>query len=217
MTLDLSDPQTFFETLTHDLGPKARPEYLVYRPGETIVEEAAPVRRMLIVRHGDVTLTVRGERVCTYVADQQQRFGALPILSASDYCYSSGSSYTYVAATHVEILAIDTRVLIDMGKKRTALALLRNMVLFSDMGVPLRGKLADEFARTGIAGFNPEMPEDLILRHDAHLHEKSYLDFALRALGDLTIGRMVRSDHPSTAIAPLKRPVGFPLTSFKSF
>jgi len=47
MSLDLTDPQAFFTMLAHDLGPKAKPEYLAYRAGETILEECAPVRRML--------------------------------------------------------------------------------------------------------------------------------------------------------------------------
>jgi hypothetical protein len=205
-TTDLSDPRAFFETLQHDLGPKAKPEYLVYRPREVILEESAPVRRMLIVRHGEVAAWSGGKHVCDYIADKEARHGSLPILSASDYCYSSGSTYTYVAAEHVEILAIDTRVLIDMGKKRTALALLRNMILFSDMGAKLREKIAEEYARTELACFAPDLPESALLRDDPETNEKHYLDFALRALGELTIGRMMRSDHRSTAIVALKRP-----------
>lgn len=215
MSLDLTDPQAFFRILTHDLGPKAKPEYLTYHAGETILEECAPVRRMLIVRHGDVEARSAGRRVCTYIADRDSRFDALPILSASDYCYSSGSSYDYVALTHVEILAIDTRVLIDMGKRDTVLVLLRNLVLFSDMGAKLREMIAQEFDRTGLICFNPKLSEEEILRLEPHTFEEYYRDFALRAMADLTVGRMARSDYPSTAITALPRPAW--MTREKSF
>ncbi len=215
MSLEIKDPHAFFESLTHDLGPKAKPEYQAYREGEVILEECAPVRRMLIVRYGDVAVTAGGRHVCRYIADQSKRSGALPILSASDYCYSSGSTYTYLAETHVEILAIDTRVLIDMGKKRTTLTLLRNLILFSDMGARLREKIAEEFERTGLPCFSPTLPEDKVLRYEPAAFEEYYLDFALRVMGELTIGRMVRSDCPSTAIAALPRPAW--MTRSKSF
>src|SRR5687768_8463340 len=179
MSLDITDPRAFFKTLVHDLGPKAAPSYLAFRPGEVIMEECAPVNRMLIVRHGDVEARTAGKHVCTYIADQKARFDTLPILSASDYCYNSGSSYTYVAQTHVEILAIDTRVLIDMGKRDTILVLLRNLILFSDMGARLREKIAEEFERTGLVCFDPNQPESKILRHEPHAFEEYYRDFAL--------------------------------------
>lgn len=213
--IGIFDPRAFFETLTHDLGSRAKPEYLAYRPGQVIMEESAPVRRMLLVRHGDVAAFSNGRRVCTYIADPGDRFGAIPILSASDYCYSSGSSYEYVAETDVEIMTIDTRVLIDMGKRRTTLVLLRNLVLFSDMGARLREMIEEEFERTGLVCFNPALAEAKILRYEPQAFEEYYLDFALRAMGELTVGRMVRSDCPSTAILALKRP-GW-MTSDKSY
>jgi|GEM_PF-3760359 len=215
MSLDLTDPQAFFTMLAHDLGPKAKPEYLAYRAGETILEECAPVRRMLLVRHGDVVATVNGRHDCRYIADPKLRYDTLPILSATDYCYNSGSSYTYVAETAVEILTIDTRILIDMGKRKTNLVLFRNLVLFSDMGAVLRKKIADEFDRTGLMCFNPEVPEECLLRYHPAVFEEYYLDFALRVMGELTIGRIVRSDHPSTAIVALERPSW--MTREKSF
>jgi len=212
---DLTDPRAFFETLTHDLGPKARPEYLAYRPGEVILEESAPVRRMLLVRHGDVAAMSNGRRVSTYIAEPANRYGNLPVLSATDYCYSSGSSYTYVAETSVETMTIDTRVLIDMGKRNTNLVLFRNLVLFSDMGAALRKKITEEFERTGLMCFSPEVPEEDLLRYHPSVFEEYYLDFAHRVMGELTIGRMVRSDHPSTAIVALERPSW--MTSPKSY
>ncbi|HTK60022.1 MAG TPA: hypothetical protein VL283_02350 [Candidatus Baltobacteraceae bacterium] len=215
MNGDSTDPQAFFKNLTHDLGPKAKPEYLAYRPREVILEESAPVRRMLMVRHGDIVALTGGAQVCRYIADPAARSGSLPILSATDYCYSSGSTYTYVAETSVEIMTIDTRVLIDMGKRRTTFVLLRNLVLFSDMGARLREKIAEEFDRTGLPCFDPALPEDMVLRLDPQRYEKDYLDFALRVMGELTIGRMVRSDYPSTAITALPRPAW--MTRSKSF
>lgn len=205
MTGDSKDPQAFFKNLTHDLGPKAKPEYLAYRPGEIILEESAPVRRMLMVRYGSVLATTNGKFNCRYITDPAASSGSLPILSATDYCYSSGSSYTYVAETPVEIVTIDTRVLIDMGKRRTTFVLLRNLVLFSDMGARLREKIKEEHDRTELPCFDPALPEDQVLRYEPRTYEKDYLDFALRVMGELTIGRMVRSDHPSTAIAALPR------------
>jgi signal-transduction protein with cAMP-binding, CBS, and nucleotidyltransferase domain len=206
MTGEITDPQAFFKNLTHDLGPKARPEYLAYRPGEVILEESAPVRRMLMVRYGDVVASTGDKMICRYISDHAARGGSLPILSATDYCYSSGSSYTYVAETDVEIMTIDTRILIDMGKRKTNLVLFRNLVLFSDMGVKLRQMIAEEFERTGLMCFSPEVSEEDILRYHPTTFEEFYLDFAMRAMGELTIGRMVRSDHPSTAITALQRP-----------
>jgi len=203
---DITDPREFFECLVHDLGPKAKPEYLAYRPGEVILEESAPVRRMLLVRHGSVIASSNGKHVCRYIADPANRYGNLPVLSATDYCYSSGSSYAYVAETDVEIMTIDTRILIDMGKRRTNLVLFRNLVLFSDMGKKLREKIAEEFDRTGLVCFGPDVPEKDVLRYHPAAFEEYYLDFALRVMGELTIGRMVRSDHPSTAIVALERP-----------
>src|SRR6187551_338310 len=89
MNGDSTDPQAFFRNLTHDLGPKAKPEYLAYRPREVILEESAPVRRMLMVRHGSVIASSNGKHVCRYIADPANRYGNLPVLSATDYCYSS--------------------------------------------------------------------------------------------------------------------------------
>jgi len=198
-------PREFFETLEHELGKKARPEYLAFRPGEVILKQRDPVRQMMLVRYGDVEISHDGKPVCVYVSDPETRNGALPILSASDYCYGRPSGDTYVALTEVEIMTIDTRMLIDMGKRETILVLMRNMILFSDMGADLRQKIKEEFETTGLICFNPQLPESKILRHEGATFEEYYLDFALRTMFQLLMGRMVRSDHRSTAIVALPR------------
>lgn len=207
MNLDLTDPRAFFDTLEHELGDKARPDYLAFREGEEIVREGEHVRRLLMMRYGEADLTTGGRRICTYVADQTQRRGAMPIISASDYCYSTPSGTTAVARTDVEILAFDTRVLKDMGRRGTIFVLFRNLLLFSDMGVPARRMLQAEFDRTGMFCFDPGLPEDKILRLEPETCEEYYLDFGLRAMSELMTGRIVRAreDLRSTAISALPR------------
>ena len=208
-------PREFFETMEHERGRKAKPEYLAFRAGEIILKQGDPVRHLMLVRYGEVEISHGGKPVCSYVSDPGARHGALPILSASDYCYGRRSADTYVALTEVEIVTIDTRLLIDMGKRETILVLLRNLVLFSDMGAALRQMISKEFERTGLVCFDPTLPESKVLRHEGATFEEYYLDFALRAMFELMVGRMVRSDHRSTAIVALRRPSE--MTHAKSF
>ena len=212
------DPRAFFENLRHRHGEKARAEYLAFREGEVILREGDDVRKLLLMRCGEVALLTGGKLVSTYVADRQARNGASAIISAADYCYSTPSSYMAVAQTHVEILAIDTRVLRDMGLQDTILLLCRNMLLFSDMAVAMRAKIEEEFERTGLPCFSPDLPEDQILRMEPASFEEYYRDFAARAMADLMAGRIYRAreEHRSTAIVALPRQA-YPITAFKSF
>jgi len=215
---DIIDPREFFDRLVHRLGDRAKPEYLAFRAGDVILRQGEHVRSLLLMRYGEVGLSIDGCLVSTYIADRKTRNGASPIISAADYCYSTPSSYAATALTDVEIMAIDTRVLKDMGQRDTILLLCRNLALFSDMAQAMREKLREEFERTGLPCFSPDLPEDKILRFQPHSFEPYYLDFASRAMAELMAGRIYRAreDMRSTAIAALP-PQAYPLTTFKSF
>lgn len=212
------DPHEFFDRLTHRDGDKAETRLRIYGAGDMILPQGGHVDRLLMLLEGEVELAIDGKLISTYLTGRDGRNGAWPIISAADYFYSTPSSYAATALAKSKVVEIDTRLLRTLGKKGDILLVCRNLLLFSDMAVAMREKLEEEFERTGLPCFAPEVSEGLKLRLEPGAFESHYLDFALRAMADLMAGRnyRTRAEMRSTAIVALPRQM-FPLTTFKNF
>ncbi|MEK7546422.1 MAG: hypothetical protein AAB554_05125 [Patescibacteria group bacterium] len=210
-----SNPRAFFRLVTHldGLDGKTGVKRVRYDPGDVIRQQGERVRTMLMILKGDVGAHRDGKHACTYIPGM--RSDAIPVLSASDYCFSRPSTYRFVASTPVELITLDTRVIVKMGLRDDIFSLFRSMLLFSDMGVDLREALAEEYARTTNPCFDPSLSENEILRFYTEEERDACFDFTAREMGRLTIERIVRSDQRSTAIVALVRPPS--MTSDKSF
>lgn len=198
----MTELTNFFETLEHESEGKAKPEVLNFRHGQIILDEGQDVRKLMIVKEGTVEMRLGDRHIRTFEGGT----GKTPILCAKDYFHAATSTWRHVVISDtVKLLAVDSRLLIDMGCKQSLVVLLRELLRASDMAGELHLKLRDEFIATGNPGFNPKTPERYLC-YDPAEHDAAYRGFAQRIMEELSLQRIKRSSRPSIRIKALPRP-----------